>query len=155
MNLSVFQKLSISVGILLCFFQFVSAQNDNYNNPRIERPFGTQASLQYYDEDQVFFVIKADYMVTHYLDLEASAGTYCYSIGPKIILNRKESQSRFAPFVGLQFSKYNTDNQLNIPVGLSFIGKRGIYLTAGITEFLYRSEEWDAFMLDFSFGWRF
>ena len=100
-------------------------------NPRKSRPIGVGAGVNYFFYYNSFnFPLNFDYFITPQIDLQLNFGWMLdqpyMSFGSKFHYNSNKSEWKFTPFVGLLFGVASIGGFSQIPMGVYYIGKKGL-----------------------------
>lgn len=130
-------------------------------NPRHYRPFGISAGMNLGSYGEIgYFLGKLDYFLVPQVDLQLSlgigfeGGSY-YSLGSNFHLNSTFSSNRLTPYTGLLFGSDEGLEFLRIPLGINYIGKKGLNSAFSISELFYLGEAGNATFFELTVGYSF
>jgi hypothetical protein len=126
----------------------------------MDKRFGINAGLIYElsNFDYGIFVLKGDYFLTPWLNLEANVLWDLYDTGMSIGANYYFNPYRNSPtkgFAGTRVGNFSGEFFLQFPVGLSYTTKSGFDLKLGISGLTDMDFYYFYLFSELSVGWRF
>jgi hypothetical protein len=128
-------------------------------NPRKSKPFGISiGGAKWISSSGLMFTSTMDYFITPQIDMEINIGADSYqlfylSAGSRIHVNSNYSDNKITPFTGALFGYEYGKEFVQIPLGINYIYRSGIFASLSINEMFFSNEYQTT--VEIRGGWRF
>lgn len=100
-------------------------------DPRTHHRLGILIGGVYFDQDPLV-IGQVSYFVNAQVELHSSFSVNYTTLGVRYHMNLQKWYARFTPYMGLSIGGTYNYTFAQVPIGLAYIGRKGLYIAAGV-----------------------